>query len=99
RGKNEEAVAALAAVAATPEGRSDASLLYNLGVLYKRLRKGDDALNVLRAAVALRPEHASAHFQIYNELIQRGEKTAAAKELELFKLLQKSTPDFQRMEA
>src|SRR5438034_538597 len=98
RGKNDAAAEALAAVAATAEGKKDATVLYNLGVVYKRLRKGEEALSVLRRAVALRPEHASAHFQIYNELVQRGEKAEAAKELDLFKLLQKATPDFQRME-
>lgn len=99
RGKNDEAAQTLAVVSLSPEGKKDASVQYNLGIVYKRLRRGEEALRALRAATSLRPEHASAHFQIYNELIQRGDKAEAAKELELFKLLQKATPDFQRMEA
>src|SRR5262245_47973977 len=99
RGKNEEAAKEMAPVAASPEGQKDATVWYQLGLLYKRLRRSDDALTAFRKAVALQPEHGSAHFQLYNELIQRGDKAAAQPELEEFKLLQKTTPEFQRNEA
>lgn len=99
KGRNEEGAAELAQVAAAPEGGKDASVHYNLGILYKRLRRSDDALASFRTAASLRPEHASAHFQIYNELVQRGDKSKAQPELDEFKLLQKATPDFQRTEA
>ena len=99
RGKNEEAAKEMAPVAASSEGQRDATVWYQLGLLYKRLRRSDDALAAFRKAVALQPEHSSAHFQIYNELIQRGEKAAAQPELEEFKILQKATPEFQRNEA
>src|SRR4029450_7326165 len=90
RGKNGGAPGERARVAASPEGEKDATVHYNLGILYKRLRRGDEALAAFRKAVGLRPEHARAHFQSYNELIQRGDKAAAAAELEEFKILQKA---------
>lgn len=99
RGRNEEAAAELVEVVSTSEGAKDASVHYNLGILYKRLRRNDEALESFRSAVALRPEHASAHFQIYNAMVQKGDKAKAQPELDLFKVLQKATPDFQRTEA
>jgi len=99
RGKNDDAAKEMALVAASSAGAKDATVWYQLGLLNKRLRKSDDALAAFRKAVALQPEHGSAHFQIYNELVQRGDKAAAQPELDEFKILQKATPEFQRNEA
>lgn len=99
RGKNEDAAKEMGLVAGSSEGAKDATVWYQLGLLNKRLRKSDEALAAFRKAVALQPEHGSAHFQLYNELVQRGDKAAAQPELDEFKLLQKTTPEFQRNEA
>src|SRR5262249_39750231 len=99
RGKGEEAAAQLAPVASAPEGAKDAAVHYNLGVVYKWLRRNDEALASFRRAVAIRPDLASAHFQIYNALVQKGEKEKAQPELALFQTLQRATPAFQRTDA
>ncbi|SDG16431.1 tetratricopeptide repeat protein [Thalassobaculum litoreum] len=55
-----------------------ASLLYNRGLVRKRLGNPTDALADLEAALAIEPQHANARFERASTLLDIGELEAAA---------------------
>lgn len=65
---------------ASVEDRTNSDAYYNLGILLARLRSYDEAVDALRVAVRLKPDHAPAHTQLGNIFAARGLSEEAAEE-------------------
>lgn len=70
-----------------------ASLLYNRGLVRKRLGKKTDALADLDAALEIEPAHANARFERASSLVDLGELSAAADGFAAYLSLVPDDPD------
>ncbi|MCI0660036.1 MAG: tetratricopeptide repeat protein [Acidobacteria bacterium] len=60
---------------------------FELGVLYSEQEKYGDAINALRRTVSLQFDHAKAHYRLAQLYQRTGQKSLAARELEIHKKL------------
>lgn len=59
--------------------KANADIYYNLGVIYSRQARHDEAVQVLRTAVQINPDHSPAFTQLGNLFYSRGLADEAAK--------------------